>query len=840
VTVPSLRWSSQTPRFARRALRGAVARCVVLALLALGLTAPARAVEGIGLSDLPPAELEMGVQPVGGTSVRIPVRGAFRLVGVVNGVRGYEIALPVRPRVMFLSTVPPGMEVRRGDKKLTFSQDEAKANSWAYSARGLTVRVAPDAARPSPDEYTVRWPDADERQAALDAPATVDPRSARRALQVGDTTRTGLLLPAPGHVAWQVDVPVGGVLRFSAGVVPPEVARAEPSDGADLVVRIGDTERARVRLAVGRFDPFELALSAEGGTTARVELRVEDKDVASDFAFIAEPRVVVPTKAPRHVVFAFIDTLRRDHLGTYGYARAPAPNIDALAAEGVVFEDARSVAPWTLPSTRSVLSGNQPERWSASTPIQQMLGSRGWATGAFVGNIYLTGNFDMAAGWGEHGSVNLPYADYEVARGIDFLERHADEDAMVMVHFMDLHLPYKELWPYRHKYSTNDLPGLGDVFARATLLSYAKGKGKKQQVRGYLQDRYDQNLASVDDALGRLFAAAGPDALVVVFADHGEEFFDHGDLEHGHSLYDELLRVPLVVRAPGLAPRRVDGPVSLLDVTPTVLDLLGLGGGTWDGMSLLAVAKGQVDKAFKDRPRAFGRLLYGPNAWASVVGTEKWISRAGKEEVFDLARDPGEEHPLAGADVRNGRRGLADALHEPVRPVLRVTPTSVRGSGKATIAVPGGVATTWLGDEPTKHAKATFESRTEGDPRVDTVTISFSSNGTAQREVYLLPELDPEVAVQGAVLGIPSGPSEILVPRSPATQLVGPLGKVTKGSRTYQASWAVVPMPFGDELDGFDAESAAALQALGYLDADHATGDAPTDDRGDSADRAVP
>ncbi len=814
---------------------------LLVAVALLVAPRPSVAAEGVGLTDLPPAELEMGVQVEGSSTVRIPVRGAFELVGVVNNVRGYEIALPVRPRVMFLSTVPPGMEVRRGEKKLTFSQDEGKASTWAYSAHGLTVRVAGDAARPSPDEYTVRWPDAEERQEALDAPATVDATSARRVLQVGGTTRTGLLLPAPAHVAWQVDVPAGGVLRFTAGVVPPEVARDAPSDGTTLVVRVGDAERARVRLAVGRFDPVEVDLSHESNTTARIELRVEDADPIADFAFVAEPRVLVPSAHPRRVVFAFIDTLRRDHLGTYGYARAPAPNIDALGAQGIVFEDARSVAPWTLPSTRSVLSGNQPERWSASTPLPEMLASRGWATGAFVGNIYLTGNFDMASGWGEHGSVNLPYADYEVARGIDFLDRHADEDAMVMVHFMDLHLPYKELWPYRHKYSSQDLPGLGDVFARATLLSYAKGKGKKQQVRGYLQDRYDQNLASVDDALGRLFAAAGPDALVVVFADHGEEFFDHGDLEHGHSLYDELLRVPLLIRAPGLAPRRVDSPASLLDVTPTVLDLLGLGGGTWDGMSLLALAKGEVDKAFKDRPRAFGRLLYGPNAWGSLVGSEKWISRGGKEEVFDLAHDPGEEHALAGADVRNGRRGLADALHEPVRAVLRVTPTSSRGSGKATITVPGGVTSTWLGDEPTRHANATFETRTDDDPRVDTVTMSFSSSGTAQREVYLLPELEPAEAVQGAVLGIPSGPSETLVARTPATQLVGPLAKVTKGNRTYQATWAVVPLPFGDELDGFDAESAAALQALGYLDADHGTGDAPsTDDRGDPADRAAP
>lgn len=795
---------------------------LVAALLLLASSSHA-ASGALGLSDLPPAEVAVGSHTPPTTSVRIPLSGDFRLVGVVNGVRSYEITLPVRPRVMFLSTVPPGMEVRREDKKLTFSQSEGVAGTWAYSANGLTVRVAREGARPTADDYSVRWPDAETRQAALDAP-TAGNAGVRRSLQVGSTTRTGLFLPAPAHIAWQVDVPAGGVLRFEGGVVPPEVARELPSDGTTLVVTVGAAERARLRLVRGRFAPFQVDLGPEGGTTARIELRVEDDDTTGDYAFLAEPRVVIPTPSPKRVVFAFIDTLRRDHLGTYGYARAPSPHLDALGAEGVVFDDARSIAPWTLPSARTLLTGMQPERWSASMPIQRMLGSRGWATGAFVGNIYLSSNFDMADGWGEHGSINLPYADYEVERGIDFLHRHADEDAMVMVHFMDLHLPYKELWPYRNLYSKQDLPGLGGVFTRSTLLSYSKGKGRREQVRGYLGDRYDQNLASVDDALNRLFVAAGPDALIVVLSDHGEEFFDHGDLEHGHTLYDELLRVPLIIRAPGLEPRHVAAPVSLLDVTPTVLDLLGLGGGTWDGMSLADLAKGEPDPRFTNRARAFGRLLYGPNAWGSLEGSSKWISRGGSEQVFDLEQDPGEASPMPDGDVLAGRQALSRALQEPVRTVLRVTPTSSRGSGRATLSVPGGVASVWLGDEPTRHANAEFEVESiDGEPPADMVMMDFSSTGTAQREVYVLPVLEPFMAVQGATLGIPKGPRETLVTRSPDTGN-GPLAKVSKGGRTYEASWAVVPLPFGDELDAFDAESAAALQALGYLDADHQTG----------------
>ncbi len=781
---------------------------------------------GVGLADLPPAEVSAPHIAPKSTRVDIPVVGDFRLVGVEQGVRSYEVALPVRPRVMFLSSMPPGMEVRRDGRKLVFATQGSVPNTWAFTAKGLTVRVDANAPRPDAGQYLVRWPEAQDRQVELDAGGggrTDATQSVRRSVQVGGTTRSGLLLAAPAQIAWQVDVPAGGVLRFSAGVIPPEVTLSDASDGADVVVRVGGMERARFRAQRGLFKPFEVDLSSDGGTTARLEFGIEDADTTDDYAFIAEPRVVVPSPAPKRVVLAFIDTLRRDHLGTYGYARAPSPNIDALGKDGVVFEDARTVAPWTLPSTRTVLTGMQPERWGSSINLPEMLAAQGWATGAFVGNIYLTGNFEMARGWGEHTAINLPYGDYEVQRGIEFFDRHADEDALVMVHFMDLHLPYKEIWPWRSRYVTEEPPGLGAVFNRGELMQYADSKVKKASIKSYLEDRYDQNLAAVDSALQRLFDAAGPDAVVVVFADHGEEFFDHGDLEHGHSLYDELLRVPLIVRAPGLTPRRVDAPVSLLDVTPTVLELLGASGaapGPFDGMSLAAIARGEADDRFTGRALAFGRLLYGPNAWGSLLGSQKWLSQGGRELVYDLASDPTEQTPAREPHRQAGRRALEAALHVRSEVVLRVMPMSVRGSGSVSLSVPGGIAGVWVGDEPTQHATAETRVRrgVEVDGlRTDTVEMDFSSTGAPQREVYVLPVLAPEVAVKGAALFITKGPSQELLMRGPDVGS-GPLARISKGSRTYEVSWAVVPEPFGEELDGFDPESAAALKAIGYLD----------------------
>ena len=132
---------------------------------------------------------------------------------------------------------------------------------------------------------------------------------------------------------------------------------------------------------------------------AALAVATQDRDTTRDHVFLAAPAVTSAASAPRRLVLAFIDTLRRDHVGWHGYARATTPRLDAWAKGAVVFEDARTVAPWTLPSTRALLAGEQPEAWDAAATLPQELAAKGWATGAFVGNVYLSSNFGMTRGW---------------------------------------------------------------------------------------------------------------------------------------------------------------------------------------------------------------------------------------------------------------------------------------------------------------------------------------------------------------------------------------------------------------------------------------------------------
>jgi hypothetical protein len=442
------------------------------------------------------------------------------------------------------------------------------------------------------------------------------------------------------------------------------------------------------------------------------------------------------------------------------------------------------------------------------------LAAKGWATAAYVGNVYLSSNFDMSGGWGEHGCINWPYSRVEVDRAINFLDQHEDQDSLVMVHLMDLHLPYKEPASYRHLYEGEPPANLPESFNRNALLSAARGHS--DAIRDYLTARYDQNLRYIDDQVARLVAAAGEDATVVLFADHGEEFFDHGELEHGHTLYDELLRIPLIVRAPGLAPRRVPTPVSLIDLTPTVLDLLGLGDTKLQGHSLVRAARGEADPLLAMRPITFGRPLYGNEAWGSLARGEKYISRSGEELLFDLKKDPEEAKNLRPRrDAATARDALARGIGRGVGVGYRLAPRG-KGSGpfEVELHVPGGIAEAWVGDDPTNKSEASI-TRVDD----DTIRASFTSLRGFHREVFAVPRGD-------AAAIAPTVTVRVARPGAEAVSLEGlpfdgegrPLARLSGQGRTMEVTYAALPLPAGTAAVGADDEQAAALCALGYMD----------------------
>lgn len=342
-----------------------------------------------------------------------------------------------------------------------------------------------------------------------------------------------------------------------------------------------------------------------------------------------------------NILLITIDTLRADRLGSYGYAAARTPALDRLAREGVRFADATTYAPLTYPAHVTLLTGRYASAFgvksNGSTPlpdaavtIAEQLKRAGYDTGAFVASAVLDRAYGLAQGFDVYDDdFSGPATSATVA--LSELQRSAAEVAAVFrrwleartggrssrpwfawVHLYDPHLPYEAPARYR------------------TLVA-----GRP----------YDAEVAYVDATIGTMLQQINrATTAVVVTADHGESLGEHGESDHGFFLYDSTLRVPLIVAAPGLAPRVVTDQVRTADLPPTLAALAGL---TWtglDGASLLGLARGETRR---DVPVAYAetwypRLHFGWSELKSArVGEWKYIA-APKPELYDLRVDPGE------------------------------------------------------------------------------------------------------------------------------------------------------------------------------------------------------
>lgn len=807
-------------------------------MLALVLPVALAASGDVGLDFVTPAALSVPVSAAAPAPAEVPLNGPFRLAGVLEGVRTYEAPSPVRPRSLYYEREPLGMELRKGTRSLVYTAspaDRAAPGTWELNADSVQVRLRPDVERPTDGTYTVVFPAATEREEALHFRGGDAQAWAFRSAQVDSVSRHGVLLPTGAHAAWSTSAAEGKRLRFELGLLPPEFALGPASDGATLTVKVGEAVLLSTHVGLdGGFRTFDVPLPPlKDGELLRFE--VSDPDPHDDHVFLASPTVYSPSDMPRRIVMAFVDTLRQDHLPTYGYERATAPKLDAWANDAVVFEEARTTAPWTLPSTRSLWTGQRPESWSDAVTLQEVLREKGWATGAFVGNVYLSSNFEMDRGWGEHRCLNWPGASYQVHQGREFFRRNPSQDSLLLLHFMDLHLPYKEPRAYRGLWEKGTPGGLDGLFNRTILMRVAIHQ--RELIRPYLIDRYDQNLRYVDDQLSAFLGEQDDSTTVVLFADHGEEFFDHGDLEHGHTLYDELLRVPLIVKSPGLAARRVPGSVVLSDVAPTLLEIAGEPverlGADIEGRSLLKLARGEPDLAATDRDLAIGRVLYGPVQWGSLTGTQKYISTRGTERLYDLVADPGETRDLAeaGESVVAGRVGLANGTGRDVMQAIRLSPLG-RANRQINVDmhVPGGIAHAWVGDDPTSSTLAEILA-IEG----EFLHARFQSRLRENREIFVVPNRPADEVIGEIGVKIAGRTSQFDRLRAfPHDGSGTALSRARSGPTALDVTWAVVPLPFGDNLVGSDGELTAALEALGYTTGE-ASGE-PSDDKGSKKD----
>lgn len=377
----------------------------------------------------------------------------------------------------------------------------------------------------------------------------------------------------------------------------------------------------------------------------------------------------------RSAIIVVVDTLRADHLGTYGYGRPTSPLLDAYAREGRVFERAYSTSTWTLPSLASLYTGRFPathragmssfelpnaiaaNRLGPELPtLAEAFAARGFSTAAVVNNPLLEPAFGLNRGFQTYDhphSTGRPNrrADEVVDRTLELLDRWRGRSFLLVLHFVDPHLDYDAPAPFGGQFSAAYASRLtrpvGDLNALRPRLSHLSDVD-----RDFIKAAYDEEIAFVDQQLGRLRAGLAQRgllerSLVVLTADHGEEFFEHGGFEHGHAMWEEIVRVPLIIWGPGVRAGRESSPVSLVDVMPTLLEWIGVPSAVdLDGVSLWPnLATGAT---ISQRTLLTDGILYG----TSETAIQRWPLKVVVGEQLrplratDLAVDPQERHNL--------------------------------------------------------------------------------------------------------------------------------------------------------------------------------------------------
>jgi Flp pilus assembly protein TadD len=356
---------------------------------------------------------------------------------------------------------------------------------------------------------------------------------------------------------------------------------------------------------------------------------------------------------PTSVLLVTVDTLRADRVGSYGDEAARTPAMDALASSGVRFERAYTPAPITLPAHTSIMTGLTPPAHGVrgngafvllpGTPtLAEALRARGLATGAFIGGFPLARRFGLARGFDTYDDAmgKAPGVSYE------FAERRGDAVAESARAWLGVHP--------------------GRVFVWVHLFDPHAPYDPPPAFRG--SDPYRGEIAAADAALATLMAAwnARPEpSLVVLAADHGEAFGEHGEESHSLFVYDSTLRVPLLVRGPGwTAGGKVSPPVGIADIAATILGAVGPGGPTLPGHSLRRFVDGAAAEPLYAETLA-PRLDFGWSdlrAWRD--GRYKYI-RAPRAELYDVVADPSESRDIAAAHpevVARMREGLDRAI----------------------------------------------------------------------------------------------------------------------------------------------------------------------------------
>ncbi|MEM7205078.1 MAG: sulfatase [Planctomycetota bacterium] len=561
--------------------------------------------------------------------------------------------------------------------------------------------------------------------------------------------RRALYAPPPTELAFPLAVPPGATLRFSVALwretAVGAAARFEVlarTAGGDRPLWSRDLEAGTPQW---RWHEAQVDLAELSGRELSLVFRTE--------ALAGQPHPVwghpvvladVTGAAPRNVILIAVDTLRADRLSCYGYERPTTPHVDALAEDGVRFDQVAANANWTCPSFASIFTGVVPSRhgvfsYGPQTPLPSGLRTlaerfrdHGFATQAIA---YKPALYDGGYEQGFDVALTVPRlavrGDDNLAEALEWLEANATGRNFLFLHFDDPHQPFTQPEPFDTAYRRDaDGPELSLPFSAHRL-------GEQEDdpaIRAAVRELYDGEVAFVDDCIGRFLAALRQrglydDAVIVFVADHGEQLWEHGAFGHGphaahdaRMLYDEVVRVPLIVKpGPGGFARGAVVPTQVrgFDVMPTLMELAGLDvDPTLDAQSLVPLLRVR-DDAPADRLAVIESsskvLALRNRAWKYVLDYTK-LGKPG-EQLYELREDPGEERNLArrrGDTLAELRGQLLEylLLHRPGQYLVSIAGEPPQNEWFRVVGASSATTFFGAGGRPAREGGVRFNGRT--------------------------------------------------------------------------------------------------------------------------------
>ena len=495
---------------------------------------------------------------------------------------------------------------------------------------------------------------------------------------------TVLSIPAGTRVDYYLRLPPDSVLEVQGvGLSGGKTAHVDvslQSDGEDAALIVGKLKRSnrsqRLALEGDRSRVVRLTLGvplagdgSNGGALVSLKGPIIRSPQSGDLGAEVGQGVAASDAESRrpNILLYVMDTLRADHLGVYGYSRPVSPQIDAFATEATVFDDAVAQSSWTRASMASIFTSLWPlqhatnRRADVLAPealtLAELLSAAGYQTVAFAKNQNIFPTFGFSQGFEDFNAMWTKGKSQKInAKVGKWLKTYdGDRPFFLYLHAVDPHVPYGPPEGFKYQFAKKSNDDLTLKRPPGPKIWKDLETDQQDRILGHLLDLYDGEIAYNDSTFGQLLdllreASVYEETLIILLSDHGEEFQDHGNWQHGRNLFVENLHVPLLMRFPDRGHGvRVEQRVQHIDLLPTLLDYLGLGVPEFlEGSSFLSWVT-DAETPVNEPPRPIYSFLHLdglPNV-SVIEGDWKLVQNLNKGEIawthlFNLADDPGE------------------------------------------------------------------------------------------------------------------------------------------------------------------------------------------------------